>query len=103
MKRLRLELVADSTNGHEGSGLRRFGLDLGAQSFDMDVERLGVTDVVGAPDAVDQLTAREHPSRVAQEQLEQLELLERERDLLPVDRNDVSFDIHAHWTGLDHA
>ena len=55
----------------------------------LDVERLGVADVVRAPDAVDQLAAREHPARVAEQQLEQLELLERERHRLVVDRDRV--------------
>ena len=42
------------------------GLDLGPQPLHVDVERLGVADVVGAPDPVDELAAGEHPAGVAQ-------------------------------------
>ena len=67
----------------------------------MHVERLGVAEVVGSPDAVDELTPREHAARVAQQQLEQLELLERHRDLAAVDGHLVPIDIHAHAVGLE--
>ena len=60
-------------------GLRRVGLDLRPQALDVHVERLGVAEVVRAPDAVDQHVAGEHPAGVRQQELEQLELLERER------------------------
>ena len=53
-------------------------LHLRAQALDVDVEGLGVADVVGAPHPVDQHVAGEHPAGVLEQQREQLELLERE-------------------------
>ena len=78
VRALRVELVAQAAHGRQADRVGRVGLDLGAQALDVDVEGLGVADVVGAPDAVDQLAAGEHAAGVAQEVLEQLELLERE-------------------------
>ena len=49
-----------------------------ARPLHVHVEGLGVADVVRAPHPVDQLAAGEHPAGVAQEHLEQLELLERQ-------------------------
>ena len=62
-------------------GVRRVGLDLGPQPLDVDVERLGVADVVGAPHPVDQRLAGQHPAGVREQQVQQLELLERQRRL----------------------
>ena len=39
-------------------------LDLGPEALHVDVERLGVAHVVGAPHAVDERLAREHVTRV---------------------------------------
>src|SRR3954467_10327744 len=50
-----LELVAEAADGNDVAGRGRFRLDLRAQPLDVDVQRLGVPDVVGAPDAVDEL------------------------------------------------
>ena len=50
-------------------------LDLRAQPFDVDVERLGVADIVAAPDAVDELHPGEHAAAVAGATAQQLELL----------------------------
>ena len=68
----------------------------------MHVESLGVAEVVGTPDAVDQLTAGEHATRVAQQQLEQLELLERHGGLLARDGDRVALDVHAHVARLEN-
>src|SRR5581483_7132816 len=69
----------------------------------MHVQSLGVADVVGAPDAVYQLAAGEHSAAVAHQVLEKIKLLERQRDRLTIDRHDVTFDVHAHRTRLEHA
>ena len=73
--RLHLEFVTQSAHGHQHCRLRRIGLDLGPQAFDVDVQRLGVADVIRTPDPVDQLPPRQNPSRVAHQQGEQFELL----------------------------
>ena len=49
------------------SGLGRVRFDLGPQPLHVDVERLGVADVVRAPDPLDQLAAGEDAAAVAQE------------------------------------
>src|SRR6478735_978886 len=96
-----VELVAQTAHGDEVLGLARVGLDLGAQPLHVDVQRLGVSDVVGAPHPVDELTAGEHPAGVAQEHLQQLELLEREPLRGAVDRDDVALDVHPDGSGLE--
>jgi hypothetical protein len=67
------------------------------------VERLRVAKVVRSPHPVDELAAGEHTAGVAQEQLEELEFLQRHRHLAPVDRDLVAVNIHAHAAGLEHA
>ena len=67
----------------------------------MDVEGLGVTDVVGAPHAIDQLCTGQHASRVAHEKFEEVELLERHRDRLAAHRHHVTVHVHAHRARLD--
>ena len=49
-------------------GLRGVGLDARAQPLDVHVEGLGVADVVGAPDPVDQHVAGQHPAGVLDQQ-----------------------------------
>ncbi|SCE87065.1 hypothetical protein GA0070612_1762 [Micromonospora chokoriensis] len=66
VRRSRLELVAQPPDGDDEAGRGRLRLDLGAQALDVHVKRLGVTDVVGTPDPVDELPPGEHPARVAQ-------------------------------------
>src|SRR3954447_11586938 len=91
-----LELVAEPPDGDEHRRMGRVGLELGAQPLHVDVEGLGVPDVVRAPEPVDQLSAGEDAAGVAQEQLEQLELLQRQPLRLAVDRDDVPLDVHPY-------
>ncbi|OPZ48494.1 MAG: hypothetical protein BWY91_03189 [bacterium ADurb.BinA028] len=67
----------------------------------MHVEGLGVPDVVAAPDPIDELPAGQDSPGVAQQQLEQFELLERHRRRLALDRDHVAVDVHPHRAGLD--
>src|SRR5437764_1391883 len=57
--------------------------------------------VVGAPHAVDELLACEHAAGVAQQDLEELELLQRQRNRVAVDRDAVPLDVHPHRAGLE--
>ena len=84
-------------------GFDGVGLDLGPQPLDVDVERLGVADVVGAPHPVDELHAGEHAAGVAQQHLQQLELLERQLHLLAADGDDVALDVHADRPRLERS
>ena len=68
----------------------------------MHVQGLGAADVVSVSDPVDQLAAGEDPAGVAQQQLEQLELLERQPFGLASDRHLVPLDVHAYTGGFDH-
>ncbi len=68
----------------------------------MHVQGLGVPDVVGTPDPVDQLPARHHPAGIAQQHLEQLEFLQRKAYRLTVDRDRVPFHIHPDTAALHH-
>src|SRR5674476_1475500 len=60
-----LELVAQTAHGDDELRVRRVRLDLGAQALDVDVQRLGVTDVIATPHPVDELHPGQHPARVA--------------------------------------
>src|SRR6185437_16387296 len=64
-----VELVTQTADGHQVLGVRRIRFDLAPKPFDVDVERLRVADVVGPPDPVDELAAREYATGVAQQQL----------------------------------
>ena len=57
-------------------------LDPRPKPFDVHVKGLGVTHVVHAPDPIDQGVSCDDTARIAQQHLEQLELLQRELDLL---------------------
>ena len=63
-----LEAVADPADRGDDRRGRRVLLDVGAQPLDVHVERLGVAEVVGAPDPVDQHVAGEHPAGVLDQQ-----------------------------------
>src|SRR6478735_9901559 len=79
-----LQLVPEPPNGGQVSRGGRIGLDFRAQPFDVNVQGLGIADVIRTPDAVDQLTPGEHPAGVANQVFQQVELLERQRRLLAV-------------------
>ena len=84
-----LELVAEAADRDDARRVGRVGLDLRPQALDVDVERLGVADVVAAPHPVDQRLARQHPTGVGEQQVEQLELLQRQRQRLAARRTTV--------------
>ena len=66
----------------------------------MDVEGLGVADVVGAPHPVDERLAGQHPAGVGQQELEQLELLQRERHRGAPDDHLVALRVEGHVADL---
>src|SRR5215204_1398108 len=77
----RCGLVADPPNGHDRGRV----LELPPQLADMDVDGAGVTRERIAPDALEQLVPGEHEAVVIEQLPEQVELLWRELDVLPVD------------------
>src|SRR4051794_23274593 len=70
------ELVAESANRRDARRLGRVVFDLGPESLDVYVERLGVAHVVRAPHAVDDDFTRQHATDVRHQQFEQLELFQ---------------------------
>jgi hypothetical protein len=71
----RIQAIADASNGHEMDWTVGFGLDLGAQPTNVNVDRSRVADLVEAPDAIEQLAPRERSPRVGGEHRQELELL----------------------------
>ena len=69
----------------------------------MDVEGPGVTDVVAAPDPIDDLPPGQDPASVADQQFQQLELPQREAHRDAVDAHLVTLDVDAHPTDLSPA
>ncbi len=55
------------------AGLRRVGLDLGAQAVDVGIDGVFVALVAVAPHGVEQVHAREHLARLAREEVQQVE------------------------------
>src|SRR5690606_40078403 len=90
-----LEAVTEPADGDEHDRVAGVLLDARADALDVNIQRLGVAEVVATPHAVDQLAAGEHPACIAHQQLEQLELLERHVDLAAVDRDRVPVDVQA--------
>src|SRR5713226_2802698 len=72
-----LVAIPDAADRDDAGGIRRIVLDLGSEALDVHVERLRVAEVVRAPDAVDEHVACQDAARVGEEELEELELLER--------------------------
>ena len=82
---------------------RPVAFDLAPQALDVDIEGLGVAHIVAAPDAVDDLASGYDVSRVAQQQLKQFELAQRQPHLLPIDVHLVALHIDTHPVRLDDA
>ena len=79
------EAVADAADGLDGVADGRVVFELGAQVADVDVDGAGVAVVLVAPDALEQLVAREGAAGVRDEELQELVLLGRQGDGLVVE------------------
>src|SRR5215470_7032075 len=75
------DLVADPPDGDD----RRRVAELAPQLPHVDVDRAGVAGERVAPDALEQLVARQHEAAVVEQLPEQVELLRGELDLLLAD------------------
>src|SRR5690625_2207409 len=100
--RRRHELVPQTPHRQQHPRPGGLRLDLRPDPLDVDVEGLGVPDVVRAPYPVDELPTGEHVVDVAHEDLEQLELAQRDADGLAVDVELVAGDVHPHVAHLQH-
>ena len=88
----RLRPVAHAAHGaDDGARLAQ----LLAQGADVDVHGAGLAVVVRAPDLAEQPVAREHHAGAGHEGVEQLELLERQRYLLPVRRHAAALRVYG--------
>src|SRR5687767_4726510 len=96
------ELVAQPPDRDQMPGVMGIGLDLLTEALHMHVEGLGVTDVVGAPDVLDQEQPGEQAILTTQERLEQLELLRWERDALTAHPHLVARDVHLDRTSTQY-
>src|SRR6266705_746205 len=97
-----VEAVADATDGDDQLGLVAILFEAGAEALDVDVEGLGVAHVVEAPDAVDQHLAGQHPVAVLHQDLEELELLEREAHGIAPNGDLVALLVETDPGRLDH-
>src|SRR5215213_539115 len=62
-----LELIAEASDRDQVLRVGRIGLDLRSQPLDVDVQGLSITDVIRAPDPINQLAASHHSARVTQQ------------------------------------
>src|SRR5919112_6771458 len=67
-------LVAAPPDGQDEPRVDRILLDLRAQASDRDIDQPGIAEVVVAPNAVEQLVAREDLARALRELDEEVEL-----------------------------
>src|SRR3990170_1861504 len=74
---------------------------LGAQSFDVHVERPRIPEVIGPPNAIDKRLARQDAARVLQEEFEQLELFARKMDLIAAHCDLETIWIEPHASALE--
>jgi hypothetical protein len=80
---------AEAADSCDPGRVRWIGLDFAAQPLDVHVECLGVPDIVITPDPVDERLAWQHPPGVRKQEVEQLELLERQCEGFAVHRHMV--------------
>ena len=90
-----VDLVAEAAHGGQVPGMGRILLDLGAHALDVHVEGLRVADVIGAPDAVDELVSGHHAPLVLHEVFEQFEFLEREEHAFAAHGDLMLADLHG--------
>src|SRR5437763_12634651 len=95
VERVEITLVADAADGDDELGRRVVALDALAQPSHVNVDRAWLDVRVAAPDEVEDLEAVVDAVRVAHEELEQLELAQREVDTVPVEERLVGVEVDA--------
>src|SRR5215203_690160 len=98
---LLVELVTDVADGADQRLV--LGAELGPQPADVDVDRARATEVVVAPDLLQQLRAGEHPAGVLRQVLQQLELLVREVEGTAAQLGGVAVLVDDELAGLGDA
>ena len=74
-----LKGIADTPDGLDLPLGMGHGIQLGPQPFDVGIDGAGITIIVGAPEAVQQVVPGKYPALVREQQAEDVELLARER------------------------
>src|ERR1700761_72568 len=95
----RNETVADVAHGADQRLV--FGAELGPQPPDVHVHRAGAAEVVITPDLLQEVGPGKDPARVLGQELQQLELLEREVERAPAQPGGVGGLVDGQVTGPD--
>src|SRR5262245_3409981 len=98
---VRIELVADPADGDDELRLGIVLFDVLAQAADVHVDRTRLHVYVATPHQVQQLEPVVDPMRMGHEELEQLELAEREARPLAVDRRLVGVEVDTQPPALE--
>src|SRR5207244_303531 len=93
LQRVGVELVSDAPDGDDELGVGVIPLDVFAQPADVDVDGARLDVRVLAPDEVEQLEPVVYPVGVADEELEQLELAQRQGRGGAVDEHLVGVEV----------
>src|SRR5207244_4533252 len=101
LERVGVELVADAPDGEDELGVGVIALDASPQPADVNVHGARLDVRLGAPYEVQQLEPIVHPIGVADEELEQLELAQREAEALPIDERLVGVEVEPQATPLE--
>src|SRR5207247_7537585 len=101
LERVGAELVAHAPDGEDELGVGVIALDASAQPADVDVHGARLDVRLGAPYEVQQLEPIVHPIGVADEELEQLELAQREAEALAIDERLVGVEVEPQATPLE--
>src|SRR5690349_14275795 len=102
LERVGIELVPDAPDREDELGARVIALDPFAEPADVDVHGARFDVQLGSPYEVEELEPIVHPIRVTDEELEKLELAEREVQALPVDEDLVRVEIEPEAAALEH-
>src|SRR2546427_8414656 len=93
--------VSDATDGVDEPWRRGLLLDLAAEPVNVNVDRPGLTRVVVAPDALEELVAGEHLTGMTQQEDEQLEGLRLDRQGVAVAEQPMAGDVDLDAPEID--
>ena len=91
-----LVLVTEAPDGHDPFGVRRIGFDLGSQPLDVHVEAFSCRPRSPIPTPDRSASPGAAPAGVREQQVQQLELLERQRRLVTTNDDAVLIGIERH-------
>ena len=86
-RQIPFEFIARSPDGGDGEEAMRIGVQLLAQALDVGIDRAVIAHMLIAPYEGEQVIPREDAARRGRQGIEQLGLLAREAELVPVQRD----------------